>query len=114
VIARLALLLLLRAPIQCASDPDPNRRLEDTPSEALWRLAERFEADGDEAARRIALEEIVERYPSSAEAERARVALGRSDEPTRGETSADPASDGEATNDGVTSADEATHASGAP
>jgi hypothetical protein len=78
VIARLALLLLLRAPIQCASDPDPNRRLEDTPSEALWRLAERFEADGDEAARRIALEEIVERYPSSAEAERARVALGRS------------------------------------
>lgn len=76
MIARLALLLLLRAPIQCASDPDPNRRLEDTPSEALWRLAERFEADGDEAARRIALEEIVERYPSSAEAERARVALG--------------------------------------
>lgn len=114
MIARLALLLLLRAPIQCASDPDPNRRLEDTPSEALWRLAERFEADGDEAARRIALEEIVERYPSSAEAERARVALGRSDEPTRGATSADPASDGEATNDGVTSADEATHASGAP
>lgn len=77
MIARLALLLLLRAPIQCASDPDPNRRLEDTPSEALWRLAERFETDGDEAARRIALEEIVERYPSSAEAERARVALGR-------------------------------------
>lgn len=76
MITRLALLLLLRAPIQCASDPDPNRRLEDTPSEALWRLAERFETDGDEAARRIALEEIVERYPSSAEAERARVALG--------------------------------------
>lgn len=114
MIARLALLLLLRAPIQCASDPDPNRRLEDTPSEALWRLAERFEADGDLAARRIALEEIVERYPSSAEAERARVALGSSDEPTRGATSDDPASDGEATNDGVTSAGEATHASGAP
>ena len=88
MIARLALLLLLRAPIQCASDPDPNRRLEDTPSEALWRLAERFEADGDEAARRIALEEIVERYPSSAEAERARVALGRSEGSPESTTSA--------------------------
>ncbi|MCB9599493.1 MAG: hypothetical protein H6720_03905 [Sandaracinus sp.] len=68
-------MLALGAPFQCASDPDPNRRIEDTPAEALWRLAERFEADGDTDARRVALQEIVERYPSSAEAERARRAL---------------------------------------
>lgn len=114
MIARVALLLLLRAPIQCASDPDPNRRLEDTPSEALWRLAERFEADGDEAARRIALEEIVERYPSSAEAERARVALGSSDdgrraagEDARNATSDEPASDPTASRDEAERRDEA-------
>ncbi len=83
MIPRLLLTLLLGAPFQCASDPDPNRRIEDTPSEALWRLAERFEAEGDESARRMALEELLERYPSSAEAERARTALGNpTDDPT--------------------------------
>ncbi|MCB9611410.1 MAG: hypothetical protein H6721_08980 [Sandaracinus sp.] len=75
MIARVVLMLALGAPFQCASDPDPNRRIEDTPAEALWRLAERFEADGDTDARRVALQEIVDRYPSSAEAERARRAL---------------------------------------
>ena len=76
------LLLVLSAPFQCASDPDPNRRLEDTPSEALWRLAERFEASGDEDARRMTLEELVERYPGSREAARAEEALEGSEQAT--------------------------------
>lgn len=72
---RLVLALSLSAPFQCASDPDPNRRLEDSPAEALWDLAERFESEGDDAARRTTLEQLVERYPSSSEARRARVEL---------------------------------------
>lgn len=89
MILRLVLTVLLGAPFQCASDPDPNRRIEDTPAEALWRLAERFEADGDESARHVALEELLERYPSSAEAERARAALGDpDDDPTDAATEA--------------------------
>ncbi|MEM9072727.1 MAG: hypothetical protein AAGE52_29750 [Myxococcota bacterium] len=76
MIARLLIgALLWIAPFQCASDPDPNRRLEDTPAEALWGLAERFRAAGNEDARRTALHEITERYPTSSEAERARAVL---------------------------------------
>lgn len=81
---RFALVMALSstAPFQCASDPDPNRRLEDTPAEALWSLAERFRAQSDEAARAVALHELVERYPNSGEAERARLVLeGREVEP---------------------------------
>ena len=71
----LAITLSGAAPFQCASDPDPNRRLEDTPAEALWGLAERFRAQSNEPARLVALHELVERYPTSAEAERARMVL---------------------------------------
>lgn len=69
-------LALARAPFQCASDPDPNRRREDSPSEALWHLADRFHERGDDDARRVTLETLVEQYPTSREAERARLVLG--------------------------------------
>ncbi len=84
MIARLlvvGVLSLSHAPFQCASDPDSSRRLEDTPSEALWALAERFRAQGNEDARLMALQEITDRYPSSAEAERARITLDGRDVP---------------------------------
>ena len=71
----LATLPATLAPFQCASDPDPEYRLEDSPSEALWELAERFERDGETAARRTTLLQLVERYPSSREAARARLQL---------------------------------------
>lgn len=70
-------LSFLGAPFQCASDPDPARRMEDTPSEALWNLAERFEAEGQTEARRETLEAIARDYPNSREAARAREALGQ-------------------------------------
>jgi TolA-binding protein len=62
------------APFQC-SQPDMNKRAEDTPSEALWKLSERFREAGDEEARRMTLEVLVEEYPRTREAERAKVAL---------------------------------------
>ena len=81
ILLALAFALAL-APFQCASEPDPDRRLEDAPEEALLGLAERFAEAGDEDARRSTLEYLVERYPSSHEAERARLLL-------RGETPPD-------------------------
>lgn len=71
----LALALAGLAPFQCASDPPAARRLEDTPAEALWHLAGRFEAEGEDDARRTTLRELLERYPASREAGWARDAL---------------------------------------
>jgi len=76
MIARLLITLgLSGAPFQCASEPDPARRIADTPSEALWGLAEEFREAGATAAHETTLRRIVERYPESAEAEMARMAL---------------------------------------
>lgn len=67
------------APFQCASDPDDTLRQEETAPEALWGLAERFRAQHDTPARAATLRYLVDRYPSSNYAERARLALrGRS------------------------------------
>jgi hypothetical protein len=77
---RLALLFsgfLTLAPLQCGSEPDPDRRLEDSPEEALMGLADRMREEGDEDGRRRTLEYLIERYPSSREAEQARLELGR-------------------------------------
>jgi hypothetical protein len=63
--ALLLLASLATAPYQCAGDRDPALEVEETPGEALYRLAEELRATGDEPARRRALRAIVERYPSS-------------------------------------------------
>ena len=65
------------APLQCGTSPDPDRRREDSPAEALLGLAERFGEEGDLDARRTTLEHLIERYPDSREAERARMWLGQ-------------------------------------
>ncbi len=72
----LALMLAL-APLQCSRPPAEHPEYEDSPAEALWDLSERFREAGDEAARRRTLEYLIERYPSSRFAERARVTLDR-------------------------------------
>ena len=76
---KLAALLVLSAmstaPFQCASDPDPNKRREETPGEALYGLAEQFQKGGDREAQVRTLEYLVKRYPSSREAEMAKVDL---------------------------------------
>jgi TolA-binding protein len=63
------------APLQCPSREAPSLAREDSPGDALWLLAERFGQQGDVAARRATLTFLIERYPSSRYAERARVAL---------------------------------------
>lgn len=75
--ARLASPLLLAAvlglaPFQCAHDPGPDLRTEDDPAEALYGLAQRFHARGDEQARAATLAYLIERYPDSRFAARAR------------------------------------------
>jgi hypothetical protein len=70
----LSLVLSSTAPFQC-SKPDPNKRVEESPAEALWKLSERFRESGDDEARRVTLETLVEEYPSSREAQRAKMAL---------------------------------------
>ena len=63
--------LLSTAPYQCKSD-DPGRAREETPGEALWALCGRFAAKGDDVSARATLDYLIERYPSSREAERAK------------------------------------------
>jgi TolA-binding protein len=72
----LAIVLLL-APLQCGRAPSDHPEYEDSPGEALWDLSERFGAEGDEEGRRRTLAYLIERYPSSRFAERARVVLGQ-------------------------------------
>lgn len=66
---------LARAPIQCASRPRPEAAHEDDPPEALWRLAERFGTENNAASHDETLRFLIERYPNSRWAERARMAL---------------------------------------
>ncbi|WP_437787061.1 tetratricopeptide repeat protein [Sorangium sp. So ce1097] len=75
-----------RAPYQCASEVDPDRRIHEDPSEALYDLAERFKARGERDAQRDTLRFLVERYPSSRFARMAREdleALGDAGAPVR-------------------------------
>ncbi len=66
------------APFQCASDPDPDRAMEDSAPRALWDLAERFREAGDAPGQRQTLLFLVDRYPSSRYTRRAELELGRS------------------------------------
>lgn len=68
-------LSLAFAPYQCAKKADPEVEREETPGEALYRLAEEFRARGDEEAYRTTLEFLVTRYPASRFAQAARTDL---------------------------------------
>lgn len=59
------MLAFATAPFQCAREPDPNRRMEDDPAEVVYKLAERFGAEGKRDAQVSSLKFLVERYPSS-------------------------------------------------
>jgi outer membrane protein assembly factor BamD (BamD/ComL family) len=75
VLAALLLSAATTAPIQCASKPKPEQRLEEEPAEALYNLAERFKKLGNQPAQAETLRTIVERYPVSRFAEAARLDL---------------------------------------
>lgn len=64
VIALVALGAL--APFQCGTnDPGEGSTIEETPGEALYRLASEFEAAGDRAGRVRVLRHLVARHPKS-------------------------------------------------
>lgn len=75
VLGPLLLAAALSAPIQCGSKPRPEHRLEEEPAEALYKLADRFAAAGDQKARAETLRFIVERYPTSRFAQAAKLDL---------------------------------------
>jgi len=70
----LALCGVLLAPYQCATGEYVP--LEDTAPKSLWLMAERFEKEGQSSAREITLQQLVEQYPGSRYARRARAILG--------------------------------------
>jgi outer membrane protein assembly factor BamD (BamD/ComL family) len=72
----LCLAALAHAPLQCASEPDPTLRRHETPGEALYGLAQKFHEQGNETAWRETLEYLIDRYPNSRFAARARQDLG--------------------------------------
>lgn len=63
------------APLQCPARRPVELRHEESPEEALWLLSERFGSSQSVVARRATLEFLIERYPTSRYAERARIAL---------------------------------------
>jgi len=65
---------LVYAPYQCGKAPERSLR-EETPGEALYGLAQKMKADGDEQGYRTTLRYIVARYPSSRYAAAARIGL---------------------------------------
>lgn len=71
------------APFQCSRAPTPETRIEDTPAEALYRLASEFRAKGDLGAARSTLRFLVERYPGSREAHLAASELAEGDREPR-------------------------------
>lgn len=78
-IATFGLVLLTGlAPFQCGgSDPDEPSRIEDSPGDALYRLAGDFEKAGDQAGQVRVLHFLVARYPKNRHAAAAREDLRR-------------------------------------
>jgi hypothetical protein len=63
------------APYQCGKAPDRSMR-EETPGEALYTLAQKLKAEGDEQGYKTTLQYIVNHYPSSRFAVAAKLDLG--------------------------------------
>jgi len=63
------------APMQCASARPYEQRREEGPAEALWALAEHFDAQHNREARDETLRFLVQHAPGSRFAARARIAL---------------------------------------
>jgi hypothetical protein len=75
--APLVAVALAIAPLQCPQSNDPAHCWDEAPGDGLWDLAQRFQANHDEASARATLAFLVERYPSSRYAPAARDALAR-------------------------------------
>jgi hypothetical protein len=83
------------APIQCAHDPDPNARREDSPGDALWTMSQKFASEHNDVAEKETLEYLISQYPSSRHFGAAREELAR-----LGGVSSSPPDRGDAGNSG--------------
>jgi TolA-binding protein len=82
---RLILALALgSAPLQCSRQLDPSLEQSETPPEALYRLASRFNAEHDVKAYRETLRYLSDRYPNSRFADRAKAELAEPTAPDGG------------------------------
>jgi hypothetical protein len=88
--------LIALAPIQCAHDPDPNARREDSPGDALWTMSQKFEAEHNDTAAKETLEYLVAQYPSSRHADAAKDEIAK----LGGASTAAPVDRGDAGNSG--------------
>ncbi len=80
------------APFQCGgSDPDAPSRIEDSPGDALYRLASEFEAAGDRPGRVRVLRFLITRYPKNRHAAAAREDLKQLGEQAPDEAATAPA-----------------------
>ena len=70
----LALATLTGAPMQCAHPPEDSVRTEDSAGDAMWALAQDFEAHGEHAAAVHTLDTLARRYPANRHAQAARLA----------------------------------------
>jgi hypothetical protein len=79
MIARVALaaVLLATAPLQCGHTPESELQEDETPGDALWKLAQKFREGHDVDAERATLKFLVERYPASRWAAQARDELAQ-------------------------------------
>lgn len=71
--------VLAVAPLQCPSPQHPVTAREESPADALWLLASQFGREDNPIARERTLRFLVDRYPNSRQAERARIALSDHD-----------------------------------
>jgi outer membrane protein assembly factor BamD (BamD/ComL family) len=73
--------LLLAAPVQCPSEQEPRHALVEQPAEAVYRSAMNLRALGYSQAEEETLRYLIEQYPGSRWAERARLDLTHGAEP---------------------------------
>jgi hypothetical protein len=69
------------APLQCGGEPEGELRRYETPGEALYGLAGQLKSKGNEAGWRDTLEYLIEHYPNSRFAERAKQDLAAQSDP---------------------------------
>ncbi len=57
--------LLAVAPLQCGHTPESELQQDESPGDALWQLAQKFQAEHRTDAEKQTLEYLVERFPAS-------------------------------------------------
>ncbi|MEI8257432.1 MAG: hypothetical protein WCJ30_17295 [Deltaproteobacteria bacterium] len=70
---------LALAPLQCPNPQHPASTREESPADTLWLLASQFGRESNPTGRERTLRFLIDRYPTSRQAERARITLAGGD-----------------------------------